>query len=370
MKISRAVDPGPRIRASLFFLSLFGAALLVLGCGISGGKPEASSAKGSEKSTVVRVELITAKTLTLNIELTGTVEAGKIAQLSSPAEGPVTDLYAREGDTVTRGQELLAIGRTEGATSLVDSLREDLSKEEDNLQRTRRLVDIGALPGEQLDWELANVTRIRAQLTKAQESIRDYIITAPWAGIVSKMRVREGDVVAPRTLLVEVYDPDSLIVRVSVPEQDAASLAKGMKGQVELDAYPKRSFSAGVARLYPYLDSRTHSRIIELALSETPLLLPGMFARVSLVRETLADAIAIPSNSILGVPGGGTAVFVAQNGKAARRKIQTGIEIDGRTIISSGLQIGDQLVVAGYETLKDGAALKVINNSAKEGERL
>ena len=329
--------------------------------------PASAPASASVKGAAVRVERVRPAPLTLGIALTGAVEAGRIAQLSSAAEGPVLGLRVREGDKVARGQVLLSLGRSEGASTLTESLREDLRKEEDNLTRTRRLVDTGALPGEQLDAALANATRIRSQLAKAQESMRDYVITAPWAGVVSKMKVRDGDVVAPRAQLAEMYDPASLIIRVSVPEEAAARLALGMPARVELDAHPLLASAGHVTRLYPTLDARTHSRIAEITLDDGPLLLPGMFARVQLVRETLPDAITVPSFSLLAVPGGGSAVFVVQDGKAVRRKVTTGIEVDGRTRITAGLKAGDALIVAGQETLKDGAAVKPIEPTAKGG---
>jgi len=353
-----------RARTASALLAALATILMLSAC----GKPEASApATAAVKAGAVRVELVKPASLTLGFALTGSVEAGRIAQLASAAEGPVLGLRVREGDKVVRGQVLLSLGRTEAVSALAESLREDLRKEEDNLARTRRLVEVGALPGEQVDTALANATRIRSQLAKTRESMRDYVVTAPWAGVVSKMKVREGDVVGPRTTLAEMIDPTSMLVRVSVPEEEAARLALAMPARVALDAWPQQTFAARVTRLYPTLDARTHSRLAELTLVEPPLLLPGMFARVQVVRETLPNAITVPSYSLLTLPGGGTAVFVVQDGLAVRRKVTTGVEVDGRTLVTVGLKAGESLVVAGQETLKDGAPVKAIAPAGKAG---
>lgn len=339
--------------------------LLALGaCGKT--EKSAEPAKAVEKAAPVRVETLKQAPLVLTIALTGSVEAGRIAQLASPAEGPICCTKVREGDAVGKGQAVLNLGRREGATALVASLNEDLKKENDNLASTRRLVEIGALAGEQLDIAAANALRVRAQLAKAREATQDYAVVAPWAGIVSKVKVRDGDFVAPRAPLAEIYDPNSLVVRVSVPEQEAARLALGMKAQVELDAYPGKRFSASVSRLYPYLDSRTRTRIAEITVTDAPKLLPGMFARAHLVRETLADAITVPAYSLVAAPGGGFAAFVVKDGKAVRRKVETGIEVDGRVRIVRGLAAGDKLIVAGQEKLEDGAAVKAVEVDGKK----
>ncbi|MBU3900202.1 MAG: efflux RND transporter periplasmic adaptor subunit [Gammaproteobacteria bacterium] len=315
--------------------------------------------KAAAKATPVRVETVQSTPWVLRFAVTGSVEATRIAQLSSMAEGPVLSVRVREGDPVKRGQVLLTLGRTQAVSSLAESLREDLRREEDNLARTRRLVDIGALPGEQVDTVAANVTRIRSQLARTQESQSDYVISAPWPGVVSKMIVQEGDVATPRAPLVEIIDPGSLVVRVAVAEAEAAHLRLDVQADVTLDAYPQQTFPARVTRLYPTLDVRTHTRTAELELTKPPLLLTGMFARVSLVRETVPAAITVPSYSLLAAPGGGMAVFVVQDGKALRRKVKIGLEMEGRTLITDGLKPGEMLIVAGQAALKDGAAVQV-----------
>jgi membrane fusion protein (multidrug efflux system) len=348
------------------WIGVLSAAVLAL-AGCSPSAPAAVSEAGTSatKATAVRVESVRPAPLALGFDITGTVEAGRIAQLASAAEGPVQGLRVHEGDKVVRGQMLLTLGRTDAVNALAASLREDVRKDEDNVARTRRLVDIGALPSEQLDTALASTTRSRSQLTKAQEAVRDYVVAAPWAGVVSKVKVREGDVVGPRAPLVEIIDPTSMLVRVAVPEAEAARLALGMAAQVALDAWPQQRFAARVTRLYPTLDARTHSRLAELTLVNPPLLLPGMFARVQVVRETLPNAITVPAYSLLAAPGGGASVFVVQDGKAQRRKVTTGVEVEGRTLVTAGLKAGDTLIVAGQEALKDGAAVKAIAPAAK-----
>jgi membrane fusion protein (multidrug efflux system) len=341
------------------------AALLVVtialsACNKEASRGEATKTNGGEKAAAVRIETLRKTPLVLTLALTGAVEASRIAQLASPAEGPVLGVKVREGDIVTSGQVMLTLGRTEGATALVASLREDTKKEEDNLVRTRRLVESGALAGEQLDIAVANAARMRSQLVKAQETTRDYAVRAPWGGVVSKMKVRDGDFVGPRTPLAEVYDPKSLIVRVAVPEQEAASLANDIKVDIELDAYPGKRLVGSISRLYPYLDPRTRTRIAEVTLSASPRLLPGMFARAYLVQSTIPDAITVPAQSLLTAPGGGSAVFVMQAGKALRHKVAIGVEVNGRVRILSGIEAGEALIVAGQENLKEGALVQVV----------
>lgn len=319
-----------------------------------------TAASAPVKAAAVRVEKLQPAPLLVALSLTGSVEATRVAQVSSPAEGPVQRLRVREGDAVAAGQVLLQLGRTGATQAVAASARADLKKEEDNLARTQRLVALGALPAEQEEAARAAVLRVRSQLARADEVERDSVITAPWAGVVTRTRVTDGDVVAPRAPLIELHDPSSLVVRVAVPEAAATSLSLGMQASVQLDAHGEQRWPARVSRLSPTLDARTHSRTVELTLQQPPALLPGMFARVQIVQRTVPDALTVPANALVAVPGGAQAVFVAVDQKAQRRTVALGGEFDGRWLVQGGLKPGDQVIVAGHEALKDGAAVKVV----------
>jgi len=346
-------------------IGLLALMIAMAACSKEAPAPIAATAKADGKAAAVRVETLKKTPLILTLSLTGAVEAGRIAQLASPAEGPVLGIRVREGDMVATGQVLLTLGRTDGAAALATSLREDAKKEEDNLARTRRLVESGALADEQLDIAAASTSRIKAQLIKAEETTRDYAVRAPWAGVVSKMKVRDGDFVGPRAPLAEIYEPKSLMVRVAVQEQEAAGLIIGMKVGVELDAYPGKRLVGGISRLYPYLEPRTRTRTAEITLTDPPKLLPGMFARVYLVQSTIPDAITVPAYSLVVMPGGGAAVFVMKEGTAVRRKVETGVEVNGRIRVLAGVEAGETLIIGGQENLKEGAAVQVAQAGAK-----
>jgi len=62
------------------------------------------------------------------------------------------------------------------------------------------------------------VERARAAVTTGREGLADFEVQAAWAGVVSKVNVEEGNYVAPRAVLVEMFDPASLVVRVALRE--------------------------------------------------------------------------------------------------------------------------------------------------------
>jgi len=327
-------------------------------------KESAGSATAPKKAPEVRVVAASRSAISRTLELTGSVEPYRMAQLASPAEGPVMNLKVREGDRVAAGEELLAIGRTEGVSAAITSFIADAAKERQNLERVSQLVQSGALAGEQLDIAKASYERAQAQLVKAEESAQDYSVTAPWDGVVSRVRVRDGDFVAPRTPLVEMFDPRSLLIRAAVPEERAVAIHAGMALSVVLDAYPDTEFQARVDRVYPSLDPRTRTRTLEAKVSGPVRLLPAMFARLMLAIETAEDAVVVPGDAVVKSAAGQAVVFVLEDGKAVQRPVETGIEAANRVQVVAGLQPGDKVIVAGNERLKNGDAVRIAGEKA------
>jgi membrane fusion protein (multidrug efflux system) len=321
-------------------------------------KPEARHPPKRKPPPVVEVTTVSKTTLSHGLELTGSVEPYRVARLASPAEGPVLDIRVREGDRAKTGDELLSIGRKKGVDALIDSLREELKKEQDNLRRTRQLVESEALPAEQLDQCRTDCEKIRAQLVKTEETARDYTVEAPWEGVISRLFVKDGQFVAPRAPLLEMYDPSSLVIRAAAPEKHAAGIAVNMPVEIRLDAYPGCILKGRVERVYPYLDPRLRTRTMEIVLDEPVDLIPGMFARLKVLLKTVKEAVTVPAEALVTMPKGQVA-FVLEDGKAVRRPVETGIEDGNRIQIITGIRPGEKVIVAGNEKLKDGTAVRL-----------
>jgi RND family efflux transporter MFP subunit len=327
---------------------------------IKSSKPETSSAEPSRKALpVVVAATVRPSSITESIELTGSVVASRVARAASPGEGPVQDCRVLEGDSVRRGDRILTIGRNKAVAAQVIASEAALKEQVEDLRRTEQLVQSGAIPGAQLDTVRTKYESARAQLMKARESTEDFVVTAPWDGIVSKVHVKDGDYVAPRSPVVEIFDPKSLVVRFAVPEAQSTKIRKGMDVSVQLDAHPGKTFKGMVSRVYPELDVRMRTRAVEAEITGSVELVPGMFARIRVILKTERDAIVVPVEAIILTPKGERGIFIAKDGRAQRRSIMTGIEEGGRVQILEGIALGDEVIVSGSEKLKDGSEIQI-----------
>ncbi|HMK34065.1 MAG TPA: efflux RND transporter periplasmic adaptor subunit [Desulfomonilaceae bacterium] len=297
--------------------------------------------------------------LSSSMDLTGSVEATRVARLASPAEGPINHCKVREGDQVMEGGKILSIGRKKATEALLLSASQDVKTEQDDLARIEQLVESGAIPRDQLDVAKAKYHRAVAQKEKVKESSDDYEVVAPWDGTISRVLVADGNYVVPRTVMVEMFDPKSLVVRTAVPEAQSQDLRVDMGVSVKLDAYPGKNFQGQISRIYPELDRRMRTRTAEVELIDRVDLVPGMFARLTLKLKSEAHVVVVPSEAVIITPKGFRVAYVIEDGKAQQRKVTTGIEAAGKVQILSGIKPGDQIVVAGNEKLKDGLEIRL-----------
>lgn len=326
----------------------------------------------------VRTITIKPSIILKTLELTGSIEAFTTAKLASPAEGPIENMKVREGDSVKKGEILATIGRKSGVDALIKSLKEELKKEGDNLKAVAHLVETKALPAEQLDSARSSYEKVKAQLVKAEESAKDYAVIAPWDGTVSTVEVKNGEFVAPRAKILEIYDPKTLVIRTGIPENYAVDIKEGMTVDISLDAYPKKSLKGKISRIYPYLDTKLRTRIAEISVSESITLLPGMFARLKIILDKIENGILVPYDTLIDT-NKGLKVFVVKDSTLEERKVKIGIETEEGVQIISGVSVGEMIVTSGVDKLKNGMKVKPVaisqtspskDNSSSENKTL
>ena len=243
----------------------------------------------------------------------------------------------------------------------VDQARERMDVAEAELASARET--LGMLKAGPTDTEIAvqeaAVKEAAARLALANAHLSECVMTAPFDGVITTVHVRPGDLATPRSPLLEMYAPDSLVIRFSVPEAQASAVRPGFRLEVTLDALNGRAFDAEIARVYPQLDEAMRTRTVEAKLTEPAEIVPHMFARLKLELRRADDAVLVPSEAVLTAPTGERYVFVVNQGKAHRQVVDVGIEQDKTIQILSGLEPGQRVVVAGQAALRDGQPVRV-----------
>jgi membrane fusion protein (multidrug efflux system) len=251
-------------------------------------------------------------------------------------------------------KDFTAQEKVDKASERVEVVRAGLAFAEETL----KMLKSGPTPTK-LAVQEAVVEEKAARLDIAKAHLAECVIVAPFAATITKVHVRPGDLASPKAPLVEIIDAASIVLRFAVPEAHATVVHKGMPLKVTLDTYPGRAFSGQVVRVYPELDPTMRTRTVEAVIEDSVNPVPHTFARLTLELQAAENVIVVPIEAIRATPKGGRVLFVIKEGRAVRRKVKLGIEGKKRVQVISGLEPGEQVVIAGNERLKDGVPVRI-----------
>lgn len=302
------------------------------------------------------------------MEAIGELEA--VQQVSVPAEvgGRVVQLPVESGQRVERDQVLVKLNDAPQRGSLM-RLQSELENAKVKLERSRSLVKVSAISHEAFDNAQTEYTTAQGALQELKAQIDQLTIRAPFAGTLGIRKVHLGQYVNPGDSLINLVGDQGLYVNFSVPEQALAQLKVGNRVNVQLDALPGQHYTARISSIDPFLDRARTLSVQALLQAPTPGALPRMFAKVRLPQPLPSSTLTVPETAIT-YNAYGEDVFVVQPSPdantppvARRVLVKTGERRDGRVVIDSGLNPGEQVVISGQIKLSDGAAIEPLERT-------
>lgn len=211
----------------------------------------------------------------------------------------------------------------------------------------------------QVDAAQAHYENAAVQLSYAQ-------ITTPISGVVADRPVYPGEMVTPGSPLMTIIDISSVVARANIPVKDASYIKVGRPATI---SGPDGDIGGKVTVVSPSVDpSTTTVEVWVEAPNPGEKLKPGGTVRVSIKAETLQDVIIVPAAALLNSDEGGPKVMVIGTDKLAHeRKISVGVRQGDNVELLSGVQEGEQVVVAGGLGLDDKGKVKIVE-APKEDE--
>ncbi len=208
-------------------------------------------------------------------------------------------------------------------------------------------------------------------------------VTAPIAGTITALPIRLGSTVSMSSPIAKISRTNDLIVSTNVAERFTAKMKTGLDANIWLDAFPDEHFPAKVTEVSPVVDPVTRSLGVKLAFTgETDRIKAGMFAEIKIITSVKRGVIRIPFNAIVRMEGK-SYVFVAREkpeeakpeegapetngrtlGVAEKRSVVTGLIVDDKVEILSGVAAGEKVIVAGQKSLGDQVKVRIIEELA------
>ena len=345
---------------------LLRAGALALACGLAlsackGGNGDAQAktpGKNEVESVPVEVAKATRRSVAASYSGTAPLEARAESQVVAKTSGVALRVMVEEGQHVRAGQVLVRLDSARASLQAAQSAAQ-MHKLQNEYSRAQQLMAqklISAADHDRIRFDLENA---RAVNRMANLELSYANVVAPISGVIASKSIKPGNFVQINTPIFRIVDTARLEMVLNVPEREMATLKAGLPVELKVDALPGRSFQGTVDRVAPVVDSGSGTFRVICAFDGEGVLQPGMFGRIGIAYDNRTDALVIPRSALLEGEAD-TAVFMVKAGKAQRVPVELGY-IDGEWVeVRKGVEVGDQVVVAGKNTLRDGTVVTVI----------
>jgi len=326
------------------------------------------------KERTVNVSVWTSENRSLRpfVESVGTLKPYDEVVVSSELDGILKTISVDEGSPVTRGQLIAEIKETdyrlavEQAAAALKQTEAALANAKLEHQRKEALYREELVTKQQFDdivarlaLTLGDVERAKAGLDLAKERLTKTKIFAPMAGSIKEKRVTPGDYIRNGTFLVSTIRTDLLKLAFSVPEKDVGSLREGQDIVFTVDSFPGRQFQGKVKTLYPILEEKTRSLLVEAqVVNQGGNLKPGFFTRVTLYTGPAKDTVVVPITALL-YDNTTTKVFAVEGDRAKEKMVKIGRKYGEFMEITEGLKAKEIVVTVGQSNLMEGVPVNV-----------
>ena len=313
-------------------------------------------------------------------QYTGTVEALQEVPVKAKVSGTVTEKYVSGGERVTAGQPLYRLDtrtyRSNLASAQADAARAAATYQnaQTDLARYEKLIAGGAISRQVYDTQKAAVSEYKsavnaaqAQVQIARDNLNDTIVTAPFTGTLSMDDVNVGTyATAGTTPLVTISSSDPLYVQFDMSEAEYLNLVREHGGTSALGDFLKLQLSDGseygyTGKIVQINPSMNGGQISFKAAFPNPgnLLMPGMFTTVVSDSQVAANSLLVPTQAIIPLLDKNM-VDVVVGGKVVQKPVNVIGTYGLYSIISSGLNPGDEVIVAGQAKVVSGQAVQAV----------
>lgn len=344
------------------------------GCGSSASSKPVAAAdaatkaeKPEAKAVPVEAALVTRGAVEPTYAATATLEARRAAVIHAEMPGEILDIRVEEGDRVEAGQVLARLddARVQLELKQVATVADRLAHE---AARSEKLLERDMISREAYDRARFERDSQDAAVALVRHSLDKGTIRAPYAGVITRRHVKEGQWLSLQQPAFEIADFDTLEARLDVPERQAMALEAGQPVRFTVDALAGREFNGIVERIAPVVDRASGTVGVTLSVDNTSRSLrPGLFARVAVAYEQIADATLLPKAAVL-AEAQRNRVFVVADGVVHERIVELGHDTGAMVQVLSGVDAGATVVTVGQSGLKDGDKVAIVNSAATRAE--
>ncbi len=356
------VYPGKFLIISAIIVSMI--AIGFESCGKKEKKITATSqAKGAPPAPKVDGYVVKNIPVAENLELPGSLIANESTEIHPEISGRMTYLNAAEGKAVGRGTLIAKIYDGDLVAQL-NKLRVQLQVADQTAKRYQELLKIDGVSQQEYDLQALQINNIKADMAIVRSNITRTEVRAPFAGVLGLKNVSPGAYITPQTVLTTIRQNSQLKLDFTLPEKYSGKITTGQLLNFSVEGNPRNYAARVIATEAAVTEDSRSLHLRALVTNNDGKLLPGAFVKVKTQFAPDPNAIMIPSQAI--VPQArGKKVVVYRGGTVSFDDVTTGIRDSTMVQITTGLKVGDTIIITGLMSMKPGAKVELNKPKSK-----
>lgn len=337
----------------------------------------------------VDVYVVKSENVPVISHLTGRANPTRKAEVRPQVSGILQKRLFKEGSIVQQGEQLYQIdpsvyeANVKSAEAALASAKANLHTNQLRAERYRHLLDQKAVSKQDYDDAQANYLTAKANVEAAQATLKKANIDlgytkvyAPISGTINRSNVTEGALVSvgQQTALTTIQQLDPIYVDLGETAEEHIALRKNLtegkllndgKASVEIHFTDGSLYNhKGVIEFAEVSVDETTGMVNLRAIVPNPdnVILPGIFLRGDINQGILPNATVVVANGAQREPNGITFAYVINDkGLVERRDIKLGSEYKNGFVVTSGLNVGDKVIVSNIQKIRPGMPVTAID---------
>ncbi len=331
-----------------------------------------------EENKAATKEEVSVQVVTLTVEpakieeklnLPAAVESFEDLWVKSEASGQVVNILVKEGQMVKKGQVMVELDSRD-YTSRLERVEANHKLITIEYNRMSELYKRNIIAASEVDKLEAQLKDLEAQMKESKLALERTKIIAPISGRLNEIEAKIGDSMPYDKPVAQILQIGEVKVTVGIPESDVSAVMDLKEADIIIEALDELKVKG--RKLFLSRQTGDLARLYNLELvvdNPDGRILPGMFARVELVKKRFEDTLAVPLYAVISQDEENF-VYLENNNKAEKRPVELGI-LEGWMIqVKSGLKVGDRVIIVGHRQVDEGQTVQVIKNVTDASEIL
>ncbi|HEY8385023.1 MAG TPA: efflux RND transporter periplasmic adaptor subunit [Porticoccaceae bacterium] len=313
----------------------------------------------------VRVVPVGYSSLEESLDGLGTVHAKESLEITARVTSTVKRVHFTDNAEVKEGDVLIELDDARERAALREA-QVLLHEEQRLLAHYQALQKTQAVSRTMLEEQQAKVAAAEARVAAAEALLAEYVIVAPFSGVLGVRQVSQGALVSPGTLITTLDALDIVKVDFTVPERWISQLLPGQTITASSVAWPGRTFVGMVSSIGTRVDAATRAVSVRARIdNDESLLRPGMLLNIHLASEP-RDALVV-SEAALIQEGSERYVFVVdEDNVVTRRPVEIGQREGGLVEVVNGLSPEEKIIIEGSQKVRDGVSVQLASDNGSE----